>query len=157
MRACGHDFHIAALIGAAGVLSRMRERIEGNAVFLFQPAEETTSGALALLNDGLAARLPFKIDAVFGLYNRPEITAGKIGVRRGALMAQKSSFEITLHGKSGHGGMPHKCVDVIVAAASAISGIQTIISRKPTAAVRRWRSGTMFPLYTMTRPSMRPP
>lgn len=128
MHACGHDFHTACLMGAATLLARRRESLRGNVVFLFQTAEEVTQGAAAMIAHGLFERLP-KVDALFGLHNRPEIPVGSVGVKQGPLMAGKSNFEIILHGVAGHGGMPHKCVDVIVAAAAVINGIQTIVSR----------------------------
>jgi hippurate hydrolase len=129
MHACGHDFHTAALLGAAKILSSLRDQLKGNVVFLFQPAEEITQGAQSMLENGLLGKLPQPIDAIFGLHNRPDIIAGQIGVKRGALMAAQSSFSVLIQGKSGHGGMPHRCVDVIVPAASMIQAIQTIVSR----------------------------
>ena len=129
MHGCGHDFHTACLLGAARLLSEAQPSLRGNVVFLFQPAEEITQGAAAMVAHGLWEKLPVKPDFLFGQHTRPEIPCGKIGIVPGAIMAGKSHFEITLHGVAGHSGAPQQCVDVIVAAAAIISGIQTIVSR----------------------------
>lgn len=127
MHACGHDFHTTGLLGAAKLLSEQRDRVHGNVVFVFQPAEEITQGAGRLIEHGLIEKTG--IEMIFGVHNRPEIEAGEIAVVEGPLMAGKTHFKIHLHGKSGHGGSPHKCADVIVCAAQMISTIQTIVSR----------------------------
>lgn len=129
MHGCGHDFHTACLWGAAKLLSGMRDQIPGRVVFLFQPAEEVTQGAAAMLAHGLLERLPDMPACLFGLHNRPELPCGQIAVMEGAVMAGKTNFRITLRGKAGHGGSPHKCVDPVVAGAALTSGIQTIVSR----------------------------
>ena len=129
MHACGHDFHTACLYGAAKILAGRRDTLAGNVVFIFQPAEEVTQGAAAMLSHGLWEKLPVKPDCLFGQHSRPEIPCGQIGIVPGAIMAGKSHFFITLRGVTGHSGSPHKCVDVIVAGAAIINGIQTIVSR----------------------------
>ena len=129
MHACGHDFHTAGLYGAACLLSPMREEIAGNVAFLFQPAEETTGGARIMLSHGLWDKLPGKPACVFGVHNRPQIPAGKVAVQEGPLMSEKANFTIVLHGVTGHGGTPQKCIDVIVPAAAIIQGIQSVVSR----------------------------
>lgn len=129
MHACGHDFHTACLVGAAQILAERRETLRGNVVFLFQPAEEITQGAAAMIDHGLWDKLPVKPDCLFGQHTRPEIPCGSIGLVSGAVMAGKSHFQITLHGVTGHSGSPHKCADVIVASAAIVNGIQTIVSR----------------------------
>ncbi|MGI6109148.1 MAG: M20 metallopeptidase family protein [Eubacteriaceae bacterium] len=127
MHACGHDFHTASLLGAASILSANRDHIPGNILFIFQPAEETTSGAEKIADSGILEQQNVK--AVFGLHNRPEIPAGEVIVHEGPLMAAKINFSIIIHGKGGHGSMPQKCVDPIVCASAVIQGIQTVISR----------------------------
>lgn len=129
MHGCGHDFHTAGLYGAAKLLSQNRERLNGTVVFIFQPAEEVTQGAQAMIDHGLWNKLPKKPQLLFGLHNRPELPAGAIAVMEGPVMAGKSHFTITVHGRSGHGGSPHKCTDVIVAAAGIVNAVQTIVSR----------------------------
>lgn len=129
MHGCGHDFHTTALYGAACLLAGQRSDLAGDVVFLFQPAEEITQGAQAMLDHGLLEKLPQRPSCLFGLHNRPELPAGTIAVMEGPVMAGKSHFTITLHGKSGHGGSPHKCTDVIVAAAAVVNALQTTVSR----------------------------
>lgn len=129
MHGCGHDFHTAGLYGAAKLLSRNRESLRGTVVFLFQPAEEVTQGAQTMIDHGLLQKLPSQPQLLFGLHNRPELPAGVIAVMEGPVMAGKSHFTITLHGRSGHGGSPHKCTDVIVAGAGIVNAVQTIVSR----------------------------
>ena len=129
MHGCGHDFHTVGLYGAAALLAERRDQLSGNVVFLFQPAEEVTQGAQAMLDHGLWDKLPAKPDCLFGLHNRPELPAGQIAVMEGPVMAGKSHFVITLHGISGHGGSPHKCTDVIVAGAAVVNTLQTVVSR----------------------------
>ncbi|MGN8896588.1 M20 family metallopeptidase [Flavonifractor sp. HCP28S3_F3] len=129
MHGCGHDFHTTGLYGAAKLLAGRRETLAGNVVFLFQPAEEVTQGAQAMLDHGLLDKLPERPRYLFGLHNRPELPAGTIAVMEGPVMAGKSHFTLTLHGKSGHGGSPHKCTDVIVAGAAVVNALQTVVSR----------------------------
>lgn len=127
MHACGHDFHTASLIGAAHLLSGMKEEIKGDVLFIFQPGEEVTKGAGSLIERGLFER--FHPDALFGIHNRPEIEAGKVAVMEGPVMAGKNHFRIEVSGKTGHGGSPHKCSDVILCAAQMITALQSVVSR----------------------------
>jgi len=127
MHACGHDFHTAGLLGAAMILSRMREEVPGTIDFLFQEAEETTDGAREMVDAGL-----FEVihpEAFFGEHNRPEVPCGKVVCKNGALMAAKTNFVIRVYGRGGHGSMPHLCIDPIVASAAIIQSLQTIVSR----------------------------
>lgn len=129
MHGCGHDFHTVGLYGAACLLAQRREELAGDVVFLFQPAEEVTQGAQAMIDHGLWGKLPAKPDCLFSLHNRPELPARQIAVMEGPVMSGKSHFVITLHGISGHGGSPHKCTDVIVAGAAVVNALQTVVSR----------------------------
>lgn len=129
MHACGHDVHTTCALGAAAALSAMRSELCCDVLMIFQPAEEVTKGAKVMLEHGLFAKPQTHADMLFGLHNYPSLPVGRVGVRRGALMACKSNFRLVLHGVAGHGGMPHKCVDVIVAASAIIDAVQTIVSR----------------------------
>lgn len=143
---CGHDAHTSTLLGAMHCLCGLKKGAgagahgEGqseaagqplpyNVLFVFQPAEEGTHGARAMLDHGLLDKAPQRPVRIFGIHNRPEVSAGDVVVHRGPLMSEKSVFSITLTGKAGHGSLPHKCVDPVVAAAALVTGMQTIISR----------------------------
>jgi hippurate hydrolase len=126
MHGCGHDLHTASLLGAAMILSELRDEIP-DVAFIFQPAEEITSGAELMIEHGLFDKI--KPDMLFGIHNVPEIPVGKVGLKLGALMSAKDNFEIRISGVGGHGGLPHKTVDPIVCAASVISSVQSIVSR----------------------------
>lgn len=127
MHACGHDTHTASLLGAAHILASMREEIRGSVKFLFQPAEEINKGAKKLIS--LHCLENPKVDAIFGLHNSPEIPLGTVAVKNGPLMASVDRIEFTIQGKGGHGGIPQRNVDPIVAAASVILAAQSIVSR----------------------------
>lgn len=126
---CGHDFHTVSLMCCAKFLCENKNLLKRDVIFIFQPAEEVTQGAKSMLSHGLMEKLPTKPVMLFGIHNRPEIPLGKIRVQEGALMAVKSDFKIALYGKVGHSGSPHQCIDPIVASASIISSVQTIVSR----------------------------
>lgn len=127
MHACGHDGHMAILLGLAHWLANNRGSIEDNIVLIFQPDEENEGGALPMIEEGLLDDP--KVDAIFGLHILPDIPQGKVGIRPGPLMAQTSEVNIELMGKSAHGAMPYKGVDTIVAAAYFINALQSIIAR----------------------------
>lgn len=127
MHACGHDIHTASLLGATLLLSRLRDKMMGNVVLLFQKAEETTSGAKEMIEAGfLDITQP---DMFFGLHNWPTVPAGKVICKQGALMAAKTNFKVKIIGHGGHGSMPHLNIDPIVCSAAVIMSLQTVLSR----------------------------
>jgi amidohydrolase len=134
MHACGHDVHTVIALGVAAALSEMRDALHGRVKFIFQPAEETLSGAKAMLADGVLEDP--KLDLILGYHNWPAVPAGKVGYSIGSVMAAADAFDITLKGRDGHGAHPHLAVDALAAAAHLVSQLQTIVSRevKPTTA-----------------------
>ena len=128
MHACGHDVHITCLLGAAMILSKMKDKLCGNIKFIFQPAEEVAGGAKSMVDAGVLSKPP-KVDAIIALHVWPGIEVGTIGVRSGPAMAAMDMFEIIVRGPGGHGAMPHLTSDPVVAAAQIINAFQTIVSR----------------------------
>lgn len=133
MHACGHDTHVAMLMGVAQVLAGMRDELPGEVMFIFQPAEEgppegEEGGAELMLKEGLFN--DFKPDAVFGLHVMAGLPVGKLGYRGGPTMAAADSFRIVVKGRQTHGSQPWGGIDPIVAAADIVSTAQTLISRR---------------------------
>ena len=125
MHACGHDNHMAMLLGAAKILTTIRDEIPGTVKLLFQPAEETAQGAKAMIAEGVLKG----VDAIYGAHIWGDFDAPYIDVSAGNRMACCDTFRITVEGSSTHGSTPHLGTDAIVAAASIIMNIQTIVSR----------------------------
>ena len=129
MHACGHDTHIAAFIGTARALGKLKDQWHGTIVFVAQPAEEIGTGARALLNDGLYDRFG-KPNFALGFHDKADVEAGHIAVTEGYTSANVDSVDVTVRGVGGHGGYPHKTKDPIVLAAEIINAWQTIVSRE---------------------------
>lgn len=123
---CGHDGHMAMLLGAAKILAETRD-FPGSVAVIFQPAEEGGAGALAMVRDGLMER--FNIAEVYGMHNMPGIPIGILAVRHGPIMAATDEFTITVNGKGGHAAQPHRTIDPIVIGAQLVTGLQNIVSR----------------------------
>lgn len=127
MHACGHDGHMAILLGVAQYLATHRN-FSGTVVCIFQPAEEGGAGARAMIESGLLERFP--LDAIYAIHNAPWVERGQIVVNPGAMMAAADRIKITVKGTGGHGGMPQFSTDAILASAHLITAIQTIVSRR---------------------------
>jgi amidohydrolase len=129
MHACGHDAHMAAFIGTARTLAKLKDQWHGTIVFVAQPAEEMGTGARALLKDGLYDRFG-KPNFALGFHDKADLQTGHIGVTEGYTSANVDSVDITVRGVGGHGAYPHKTKDPIVLAAQIINALQTIASRE---------------------------
>ncbi|HVN77300.1 MAG TPA: amidohydrolase [Thermoanaerobaculaceae bacterium] len=129
MHACGHDGHMAILMGTAAILSARRETLPGTVVFLFQPAEERPPGGARLMVEEGALD---GVDRVFGLHLWQPLPTGVVGLRAGAAMAQADNFEVVVCGRGGHASQPERTVDPVVAASHVVVAAQTIASRFTT-------------------------
>jgi amidohydrolase len=127
MHACGHDIHTAALLGVAKVLSEIKDEINGNVVFLHQHAEEVSpGGAIGMIEDGCLEG----VDVVYGAHVEVNFPVGTVAVNEGYVHAASDAFDITIHGKGGHGAEPHRCIDPLIIGSHLVLDLQNIVSRR---------------------------
>ena len=125
MHACGHDGHIAMLLGAAKAINQIKQKLNGNVKLIFQPAEEGLAGALHMINEGVID----DVEEIYGIHLWNYQKVGEIGVKDGPIMAAADMFEIEVIGKGGHGATPHGTVDAVIVASHIVNSLQTIVSR----------------------------
>ena len=126
MHACGHDGHTSMLVGAAHVLSGMRERLNGTVKFFFQPAEEGGGGGKVMVEEGVAD----VVDSIFALHLWPGLPFGTAATKAGPIMAAADGFEMKIRGTGGHGAFPHLATDAVAMAAQIVTALQTLVSRE---------------------------
>lgn len=127
MHACGHDVHMAILLGVASLLNELRGEIAGRVRFIFQPAEEMPPGGARPMIEAGAIK---DVSMIFALHVDPLLPTGRISLRDGVAMGSVTDFDLTISGKGGHAARPHEAVDAIVTAAEVIGSIQTVVSRE---------------------------
>lgn len=154
MHACGHDGHMAMVLGAVPILKKLKQQLGGQLKFLFQPAEEGPGGAKPMIEKGVMENP--HVDYTIGCHVWPEIPEGTIGVRAGPFMAAMDRFDIKIIGKGGHGAMPHVCVDALEVGTQVVNAFQRIVSRQmnplepAVVTIGSFHAGTAFNVIPMT-------
>lgn len=128
MHACGHDGHVAGLLGAAMILNELKDNLHGNVKLVFQPAEERDGGALPMIEEGVLENP--KVDAAFAAHLWGYLNEGEVHLKEGPMMASPDIFNIKVIGKGGHGAVPQEAIDPIVITCQIVNSLQTIVSRK---------------------------
>ena len=128
MHACGHDGHVAGLLGAAMILNELKDNLHGNVKLVFQPAEERDGGALPMIEEGVLENP--KVDAAFAAHLWGYLNEGEVHLKEGPMMASPDIFNIKVIGKGGHGAVPQESIDPIVITCQIVNSLQTIVSRK---------------------------
>ena len=128
MHACGHDGHVAGLLGAAMILNELKDNLHGNVKLVFQPAEERDGGALPMIEEGVLENP--KVDAAFAAHLWGYLNEGEVHLKEGPMMASPDIFNIKVIGKGGHGAVPQESIDPIVITCQIVNALQTIVSRK---------------------------
>lgn len=135
MHACGHDVHMAVALCCAKILSQKKEELPQNILFVFQPGEETDGGAEPMISAGILEK--FHVTHALGLHVMNDTEVGKIVVKKGAIMASPDDFELTIHGRGGHGAYPHTCIDPIVVSAKIIEKLDALTTQSESSQERK--------------------